>query len=327
METGIVFNIQRFTVHDGPGIRTEIFLKGCPLSCRWCSNPESQKPEPEPGVYPVKCIGRKACGLCQAERIRPDAIVFSADDKIKKIRWNEEEKSQHGKIEELSERLVHSCPADAIKQWGRRYDTEELMEIICRDRSFYESSGGGVTVSGGEPLLQASFVKELFEKCHAQGIHTCLETTLFGRWDVIRSLLPQTDCLITDIKQMDPEKHRMGTGVGNEEILANLEAVVRSYEGSQITIRLPIIPGFNDDTENITATVQFIKERLGGNIKEVELLRFMHLGEEKYRSLGRPYLMSHISPQPEEFLQDILDIQEYIAGNGIACRIHGSGDE
>ena len=192
-ETGIVFNVQRFTIHDGPGMRTEFFLKGCPLRCQWCSNPESWAPQPQIGVYRTKCIGRKVCGGCEDSCPEGDIFRFTA-----------------GKLAGIDRTkctdclaCYEECPSDALKQWGRQMTVEECMELIRRDQGYYERSGGGVTVSGGDPLVQSDFVEALFRACKAEGYHTCCESTFCASWSEVEKVLPYTDLIISDLKLMD----------------------------------------------------------------------------------------------------------------------------
>lgn len=208
-QQGIVFNIQRFTIHDGPGVRTELFLKGCPLRCRWCSNPESWKPYIEPGIYKTKCISLKKCGMCQDNC--PDKTMLQF---------------YRGKLTSIDRTkctncmaCYDDCPSDAIKQWGKVMTVEECMKEIRRDMGYYERSGGGVTVSGGEPLMQSDFAAELFKACKEEGIQTCLESTFYANWKEIEKVLPYTDIIISDIKHMDRDIHKQYTGVYNDKIL------------------------------------------------------------------------------------------------------------
>ena len=172
-EEGIIFNIQRFTIHDGPGIRTEIFLKGCPLTCKWCGNPESQRMQPEIGVYETKCIRADVCGLCLKVCPRHGCLNTGAGQKIHSI---------DREICNDCLSCARACPADALKQWGKRLSVDQVMKTIRRDRSYYEASGGGVTISGGEPLLQPEFTKRILRKCKEEGINTCLESTFCMDW-------------------------------------------------------------------------------------------------------------------------------------------------
>ena len=309
MPSGTVFNIQRFTIHDGPGMRTELFLKGCPLRCRWFSNPESQLPEPQPGVYASRCIGCAGCGRCTDVCPRSGALLF-----------------EDGVLTSIDRDLCTNCmnccdvcPGDAIKRWGDVMTVEECMDIILRDRRYYEESGGGVTVSGGEPLLQSSFVRELFAACRNEGIHTCLESTLCVSEAIIDEVFPVTDLFISDLKCMDSDRHRKYTGVGNELILANLSALSRRT--SRIILRIPVIPGVNDDERNIRDSADFIVNQMQGNIDTLQLLSFMFLGEEKYRSLDRPYPMKGLVFDRETFQKKVEKIAEYFRSRGINCTV------
>ena len=286
---GVVFNIQRFTIHDGPGIRTELFLKGCPLSCKWCGNPESQQNNLQAGVYHTKCIGKDKCGWC--ENVCPEKGSLIFEDNIL-VSIDREKCTGCMKCAE-------ECPADAIKQWGEIVTVSEAMDIIRRDIDYYERSGGGVTISGGEPLVQNEFVAAVFASCHEEGIHTCIESTLCTDWSVIEKAIKNADVVITDIKHMDPEVHKKYTGVSNERILENIKKLSKTEK--PLIIRIPVIPGINDTMQNIEATADYIIEELGNKVIQLQLLRFMHLGEEKYKSLGIPYHMSYMDIDHEKF--------------------------
>lgn len=307
-QRGIVFNIQRFTIHDGPGMRTELFLKGCPLRCRWCSNPESQKAYIQPGVYRTKCISYKNCAAC--ETACPEGAVGFYRGKLTTI---DREKCTN------CMNCIGACPSDAIKQWGKEMSVGECMEIILKDRGYYDRSGGGVTVSGGEPLLQSGFVAELFKACKAEGIHTCCESTFYSDWKDIEKILPWSDLLISDIKHMDSAVHREYTGVGNEKILANLKRLAE--EGYEMILRIPVIPGVNDDMDNISATADFILNELKGRVRTLQLLSFMRLGEEKYRSLGMPYEMENAKINREAFQKHVSSLADYFSSRGIYCLV------
>lgn len=320
--TGTVFNIQRYTIHDGPGIRTELFMKGCPLSCRWCGNPEGFAKKIQPGRYPSKCLGAQNCGLC---------IKNCPNGKNGLTAINTELCT--GCME-----CAKICPADAIKTWGREMTADDAMDIIRRDKAYYDKSGGGVTISGGEPLLQAKFVAEVFRKCREEGIHTCIESTLYADREIIESVLEYTDMVITDIKHMDSEVHREYTGVGNERILTNMMMVAET--GKPMILRIPVIPDVNDNMDNMKKAADFIIEKLcrsdmvsetdlcmnnvNGrsdicNIRQLQLLSFMRLGEEKYTSLGMAYPMADVNPDREEFTQRIREFADYFNSRGINC--------
>lgn len=309
MQKGIIFNIQHFTIHDGPGIRTELFLKGCPLRCDWCGNPESFNSYIEPGVYSSKCLSLKKCGLCEKVKYEGCELVF-LDGKLNAIESNKESNwVDCSKI----------CPTDAIKQWGESLSVEECMKEILKDKGFYERSGGGVTVSGGEPLLQSDFVSELFKECKREGINTCFESTFHGRWQDIKKILPHTDLLISDIKHMDSALHKKYTGVNNNIILENLKRL--SLEKQDLILRIPVIPNVNDNMKNMEDTANFIIDELKGHVRTLQLLSFMRLGEEKYRSLGLEYKMKDIDISREDFQSNVVMFAEYFNKRGIHCLV------
>lgn len=308
-ETGIVFNVQRYTIHDGPGLRTELFLKGCPLRCRWCSNPEGLLRQPQVGVYRTKCIGRRACGSCVEACPQGDIFHFTV-----------------GKLAGIDRtrctdclQCLDACPSDALKLWGRAMTVEECMEVIRRDRGYYERSGGGVTVSGGDPLVQSDFVAALFAACRAEGFHTCCESTLCFGWEQIEKVLPSTDLIISDLKMMDSALHREYTGVDNGLILQNLQRLAQLDR--ELILRIPVIPGVNDSRANIEASADFILTRMGGRVRTLQLLSFMRLGEEKYRSLGMPYQMSGLRLNRRAFQKQVVQIAAYFNSRGINCLV------
>lgn len=308
-QKGIVFDIQRFTLHDGPGLRTELFLKGCPMRCEWCGNPESWSTKIEFGVYKKKCISRKKCGLCENVVKNEDTLDF-----------------YRGKLVALNNKNCSdcfacelACPSDAIKQWGEELSVEECMEVIRKDKEYYDQSGGGVTVSGGEALLQSDFVAELFAACQSEGIQTCFETTFHSNWREVEKLLPYTDIWISDIKHMDTAIHRKHTGVGNKRILENLKKLTELNR--ELILRVPVIPDVNEDQENIEATADFILDELKGRVRTLQLLSFMRLGEEKYQALGIPYGMKDVKVNRRSFQKRVNQIAEYFNARGIHCLV------
>lgn len=281
--TGRVFNIQRFSIHDGPGIRTTVFLKGCPLRCFWCHNPEGLRPQLEVQFTPSRCM---ACGECVracatgAQELGPSGRVFHRDRCTN------------------CGACVAVCYAEALQFNGKEMTTEQVMAEVMLDNAFYQSSGGGVTLSGGEPLLQHQFALALLETCKAAGLHTAVETTTHTRWDYIEAALPLIDLFMVDIKHFDPTQHRASTGVSNRVILANIRRLAAT--GKPIIFRIPVIPTVNDTPMAIQAIAGFVRERMAGRADggaglSLELLPFHRLATDKYASLGMEYRAAHLT--------------------------------
>ena len=280
---GTVFNIQKFSVHDGPGIRTTVFMKGCPLQCRWCSNAESMSAELEPGIIRSLCDG---CGRCI--EVCPEEAISNNAGNI--IQIDRSRCTACGLCVEV-------CYPGALTIYGRKVTPEEVFKEVLRDKSYYEGSDGGVTVSGGEPLRQADFVITLFEKCREAGIHTCLDTSGYGASDALKQVLRVTDYVLFDIKHMDTQTHRQITGKSNALILENAGIVATS--GAGMLCRIPLIAGVNDTVSNITETARFVKS-LGCGIA-VELLPYHRLGTAKYQTLDKSYPgENYTTPLPEQ---------------------------
>ena len=281
---GIVFNILRYTIDDGPGIRSTVFLKGCPLRCPWCSNPESQK-------RPVEILHRKVacikCGRCMANCPKGAIKVDESNVRIDRS------------LCIACERCVMGCPNKALQTMGKETKVAEAYKTVMKDREYYESTGGGVTVSGGEPLMQPEFVAALCQKLQESGIHTCIETTGFADRKNWETVLPHLDLVYFDLKHMDSKEHERVTGVPNELILENFKYVAQS--GTPLVVRIPYIPGFNDSDENMEATARFVADVLPGN--EVHLLPYHNYGEGKYESLDREYPMAGLERPSEEKLE------------------------
>jgi pyruvate formate lyase activating enzyme len=290
---GLIFNIQRYSIHDGPGIRTTVFMKGCPLRCIWCANPEGQVLKPEIFLNPEKCTG---CGECVQEC--PQEAIEIRDEKS---HTNRQFCIGCGKCAEV-------CPNQARSLMGKWPTAREVFEEIKKDAIFYESSGGGVTLSGGEPLAQPEFAIGLLELCKGAYIHTAMETCGHAEWGIFEEVLKSVDLLLYDFKQMDPVKHKKYTGVSNHLILDNARRA--SHELSiPMWARIPVIPGYNDSVENMEATARFIAEELGNGVKRVNLLPYHRLGETKFERLEVNYSVS-TSPPVQEHLQELQRVFE-----------------
>ena len=281
--SGLITNIQKYTIHDGPGIRTAVFFKGCSLKCIWCSNPETVDTQQQIGVYPSKCLSLKKCGYClkSCPAPAPCPIGFDENGLLKSVRM----------IPECIECFICDdvCPSRAIKTWGERMSVSELIRIITEDRSFYDRSGGGVTLTGGEVMLQWEFAALLLKSCKDEGINTCVESALNCAREYVEAVYEFADLVIADIKHMDTSKHRLFTGAGNEQILDNIKRTTNL--GKKLVLRTPVVIGYNSDEANIRATGAFIRDELGGNVAQYQLLPYRKLGTEKYDSLGREYPM------------------------------------
>ena len=282
---GRIFNIQKFSVHDGPGVRDTVFMKGCPLRCLWCSNPESQSPQPQIGWREKKCIG---CGVCL--KVCPSGALFRGED---------------GRIERdnkkctLCMKCVKHCYAKAMHVYGEALDVDELYARI-RNQPLAWRSDGGVTVSGGEPLMQAEFVAALLAKFRRYAIHTAIETTLFAGWEKVALVAAQCSLIYADMKFFSAEKHKKYTGVDNALIKENLLRLKKEFPTVELIVRTPVIPGINDDEEELNNIADFLKQVPGLN--DYELLPFHSFGAPKYEQLGTDYAVKDLKSQDKEIL-------------------------
>ena len=299
--TGTVLNIQRDCSHDGPGIRTNVFLKGCSLRCKWCANPESIAPKPELSYDPRKCTGKKACGACLKAPFPEGAfyVVDGADDKVR-VNWD--------LAAGVDESLASLCPTGALEMFGKRMTVDEVLDEVEKDASFYRSTGGGMTLSGGECLLQPDFSAALLKGAHERGFNTAIETACNVPWAFVEKVLPHVDTVLHDHKLTIPERHKKWTGVSNERILANFKKAYETFPNADFIARTPLIPGVNADEEHIRAVLAFIRPYK--NVIDYELLPYHRFGLGKYQSLGVVYeLDDYQSPSADLVarLQAIID--------------------
>jgi len=296
---GTVFNIQRYSIDDGPGIRTTVFFKGCPLSCVWCSNPESQNLDPELMHRGSLC---KRCFRCVetcpvgAITVGPDGIVIDRDACT------------------VCGDCVEACPHDALRITGKEMTVDEVVAMVERDSDFYRDSGGGLTLSGGEVLLQPEFARELLKRCQEAGIHTCLDTSGQGDTEALLRLLPYVDLCYFDIKHLDPRAHRAETGRSNEKILTNFIEVAKS--AVPLVVRVPVIPGFNDTSDAIADIAELVA--VNAPRAAVHLLPYHRYGQQKYAMLGLDYELSAAETPSPEFMNAARNIVE---ARGLHCEV------
>ncbi len=295
--TGTVFNIQHFSIHDGPGIRSTVFFKGCNLRCFWCHNPESWRTEPEMQFYAARCIG---CGVCAG--VCPHA--------------------KDGKRALLSDdctacgACAEACMAEAIRLTGKSRTADEVIADLLSDSDLYEKSGGGITFSGGEPLLQPEFLRALLLACRERGWHTAVESAVCVPWERIEALLPLIDLMICDIKTLDEAAHREATGQSNARILDNIRHIAGT--GKPLLLRTPIIPGFNDSRESVAAIAEFIAALPGS--PALELLPFQSLCKSKYESLHRAFGAETLETPERAYMKELAALAER---SGVFCTVNG----
>ncbi|MFZ7101286.1 MAG: (2S)-3-sulfopropanediol dehydratase activating enzyme [Peptococcaceae bacterium] len=290
---GNIFNIQQFSVHDGPGIRTLVFLKGCPLRCSWCSNPESQNPQPELAYNSNKCLGTNKCIRC-IEICTYGAITNGQDNKISIDR------------DLCSNCLlcVDACPSKALNTYGNYMSIEQVLKEVEKDSIFYSRSGGGISLSGGEPLAQPEFAVNLLKEAKRRRMNTAMETCGYYDWSDLNAACQYLNLIIFDIKCLDPDKHKKYTGVSNKLILENFLKLCENYPDLPKLVRTPVIPTFNDNEEDIKEIIAFIKDKPQVTY---ELLPYHRLGQPKYEYIGRTYPLSDLK-LAEEKMNDLKEL-------------------
>ncbi len=320
--SGLIFNIQKYSLHDGPGIRTTVFMKGCPLHCWWCHNPEGRRPDPEILVAEGRCT---ACGRCRA------ACPVGWTSGSVPPSFNGEPTATApavaathcagapSRLNDLGPVVpptcvrcgacVEACPTQARQLLGRRMTVAEVVSEIEKDQIFYDDSGGGATFSGGEPFAQTPFLLELLQACRRREIHTAVDTTGFVGQDALLAAARWTNLFLYDIKILDDARHRQYTGVSNAMILDNLKILGRKH--GNVWVRVPLVPGLNDADDDLEATVRFAASVPG--VKQINLLAYHRTGAYKFSRLGKPYLAENVTP-PDPALID-----------HAAARLHGLG--
>ena len=287
MLQGIIFNIMKYSIHDGPGIRTTVFFKGCPMKCWWCHNPESHKLQQIVVKYPDRCIG---CGKCI--KVCPTNAIYIEDDRMK---FDTKKCIQCGKCVEV-------CYSESMEMIGNKMTVDEVMKEIEKDNVFYEESGGGVTFSGGEPFMQHEFLRELLIQCKKKDIHTVVDTCGFVKKDILVEISNLIDSFLYDLKIMNETEHIKYTGVSNKIILDNLKEITKL--GRRVFIRIPVIPEINDDAENINGIAKHLASLSG--IEQINILPYHNIAMEKYKRIGEKYRLSKIKTPSDERMGEIL---------------------
>ncbi len=275
-KSGWVFSIQRFSLHDGPGIRNIVFLKGCPLACAWCSNPESRLKNPQMLFKEGLCLGFDGCGLCR-DSCAEGALKVGGNGKAR-IDWS---------LCNHCGACAVVCPVTALEMAGRKMTVREVVDDVEKDGGFHSRSGGGITVSGGEPIMQADFVSCLLSSCKERLIDTAVETAGYGAWKNLFRTVRNADLVFYDIKSMDSAKHKLFVGFSNELILENLIHLSTYFPAKPIIVRTPVIPGFNDTEDDILEILEFLKQVK--TVKDYQLLPYHKFGITKYQYIGKQY--------------------------------------
>jgi pyruvate formate lyase activating enzyme len=302
MKKGIIFDVKRYAIHDGPGIRTTVFLKGCPLQCQWCQNPEGIESRPEILLRSKRCA--EDCSACVSAC--PQGAISKNGSSVE---FNTERCDFCRKCEDV-------CVYDALEVVGREVTVHEALEEIERDRVFFEESGGGITFSGGEPLMQLDFVQALLTKVKERNIHTTLDTSGYIDFADLERINDQVDLFLYDIKIIDNEKHKKYTGVSNTIILENLQKL--SKKGASVTVRIPLIPGINDDAQNVELFVEYMKTLK--NIKHINILPYHKGGCEKYKNLRKEDSLKTFQPPTNDRIDEI---KQLLVESGFSVKTGG----
>ncbi len=323
-DKGYVFDIQRYSIHDGPGIRTTVFLKGCPLTCPWCSNPESQNPYPEIAYFESRCVG---CGECAAScpQSAISMIPCSSEDDGEKIRPHIDRTQCN-----VCGECVRSCRNNALQICGMHLSVEEILSEVLQDLPFYKRSGGGMTLSGGEPSFQIGFAKKLLTAARDAGIHTAIETSGIQAPEIFEDFCNGVEIILYDIKLIDRRDHQKILGLPNDLILRNLRNLIERRR--PVIVRIPIIPEYTDSEKNIRGIARFLSSFSGhrqtvsaseggeGRVQRVDLIAYHRLGAHKYRSLGRDYELSKQVPPDQEQMEKFVDI---VSDFGLPVQVGG----
>ena len=302
MSQPLIFDIKRYSINDGPGIRATIFFKGCPLNCQWCHNPESISPKAQKLFTAAKCIGcGECCRVCPVDAcsLTPDGVVTDGD------------------LCTLCGKCAEVCPTLATEMSGRYYSVAELLEVVKKERPFFDQSGGGVTFSGGEPLLYPEFLIEVLEACGRQGVHRAVDTSGFVKKETLLEVAQHTDLFLYDLKMLDAEKHKRYTGVDNRLILDNLAALAEY--GAEVQVRIPLIGGVNDDDDSVAAMATYIAD-LPGEKRAVSILPFHDVARGKDEKLGQERDLAALYEPGSDALQKVIDV---FAGYGLTATIGG----